>query len=212
MVDNRPAPSLDEESRLAAQGYLRVAGVDEVGRGALAGPVVAAAVILPSGIKGRWLDLVRDSKQLTRQSREELSQHIHRAAVSVGIGAIDCAVIDRCGIARATRLAMKLAIDGLTAPPDYLLIDYFKLPESLLPQRGVKYGDSLCLSVACASIVAKVARDDMMRELDGVYRGYGLAAHKGYGTERHLACLRRLGPSPVHRRSFQPVRGLAWTD
>lgn len=208
MGDNRPAPSLDEESALAAQGYRRVAGVDEVGRGALAGPVVAAAVILPHGIKAGWISLVRDSKQLTRQSREELSQRIHQAAVSVGIGVIDCSVIDRCGIARATRLAMKLAIDGLPVLPDYLLIDYFKLPESSLPQRGVKYGDSLCLSVACASIVAKVARDDMMRKLDGVYRGYGLAAHKGYGTEGHLACLRRLGPSPVHRRSFRPFRSL----
>ena len=208
MGDNRQAPTLVEEKKLREQGYWRVAGVDEVGRGALAGPVVAGAVILPFKIKARWIHQVRDSKQLTRAWREELNQRICETAVSVGIGVMDCLTIDRQGIAHATRLAMKAAIDRMPVLPDYLLIDYYKLPESSLPQRGIKYGDSLCLSVACASIVAKVARDGIMRELDGIYGGYGLAAHKGYGTERHLACLRRLGPLPIHRRSFRPVRDL----
>ena len=204
--DNHQPPTLVEEKKLREQGYRRVAGLDEVGRGALAGPVVAGAVILPFPIKARWIRQVRDSKQLTRARREELDRHIRAAAVSVSIGVMDCLTIDRQGIARATRLAMKAAIDRMPVPPDYLLIDYFKLPESPLPQKGIKYGDSLCLSIACASIVAKVARDGIMRELDGVYGGYGLAAHKGYGTERHLACLGRLGPLPIHRRSFRPVR------
>ncbi len=208
MGNHRQAPTLVEEKKLREQGYRRVAGVDEVGRGALAGPVVAGAVILPFKIKARWIHQVRDSKQLSQAWREELDWHIRETAISVGIGVMDCLTIDRQGIARATRLAMKAAIDRMPVLPDYLLIDYFKLPESSLSQKGIKYGDSLCLSIACASIVAKVARDGIMRELDGVYGGYGLAAHKGYGTERHLACLRRLGPLPIHRRSFRPVRDM----
>jgi ribonuclease HII len=206
------APSLVEERKLKAQGYRLVAGVDEVGRGALAGPVVAAAVILPVRIRARWITAVRDSKQLSRARRELLCRHIQETALSFGIGQTNGEEIDRHGIARATRLAMKSAIDQLTIFPEYLLIDYFRLPESPLPQSGIKYGDSICLSVACASILAKVARDAMMRELDRVYTGYGLAMHKGYGTEKHLACLRRLGPSPIHRRSFRPVREMVWQE
>ncbi|MFQ6122924.1 MAG: ribonuclease HII [Dehalococcoidales bacterium] len=208
MPNNLQIPSFTEEKGFEAQGYQFIAGVDEVGRGALAGPVVAAAVILPCNVKAHWLDEVRESKQLTSTRRELLSQHIQKIAISVGIGTSDNELIDTQGIIRATRLAMKLAIDKLLPPPQCLLIDYMRLPELALPQKGIKDGDSLCFSIACASIVAKVARDHLMAELDRVYPGYGLAEHKGYGTKEHLVCLRRLGPSPIHRRSFQPVRDL----
>jgi len=199
-------PSFAEEEMLEAQGYQRIAGVDEVGRGALAGPVVAAAVILPCHTNAPWLNQVKDSKQLSPARRQLLFHHIHETAIAIGIGMAHHEVIDAQGIIKATRLAMKLAIDQLSPPPQSLLIDYMSLPEVPLPQKGIKNGDELCFSIACASIVAKVARDQLMVELDRTYPGYGLAHHKGYGTKEHLACLRRLGPSPVHRQSFRPVR------
>jgi len=199
-------PSFAEERALLAQGYQRIAGVDEVGRGALAGPVVAAAVILPCRIDTPWLIRVKDSKLLSPPEREYLFDCIQEVAISIGIGMAPPEVIDSQGIIKATRLAMKLAIDQLSPPPESLLIDYMSLPEVTLPQRGIKNGDRLCFSIACASIMAKVARDRLMIELDRTYPGYGLAQHKGYGTEGHLSCLRRLGPSPIHRQSFKPVR------
>ena len=201
-------PSFAEEERLEAQGYQRIAGVDEVGRGALAGPVVAAAVILPCHIDAPWLNQVKDSKQLSPARRQLLFHHIHEIAIAIGIGVASHEVIDTRGIIKATQLAMKLAIDQLLPPPESLLIDYMSLPEVPLPQKGIKEGDSLCFSIACASIIAKVTRDQLMIELDRTYPGYGLADHKGYGTKEHLACLRRLGPSPIHRRSFKPVRDI----
>ncbi len=199
-------PSFAEETILQAQGYQLIAGIDEVGRGALAGPVVAAAVILPCYIDTPWLSQVRDSKQLSPAQRRLLSNHIRETAVAFGIGMVSHEVIDAQGIVKATQLAMKLAIEQLSPPPETLLIDYMLLPEVSLPQKGIKDGDSLCFSIACASIIAKVARDQMMIELDRTYPGYGLAHHKGYGTKEHLACLRRLGPSPIHRQSFKPVK------
>ena len=182
--------------------------MDEVGRGALAGPVVAAAVVLPRRVNTGWVDQVRDSKQLSPGIRELLARCIQEIAIAVGIGISSHEVIDAQGIVKATRLAMKQAIAQLLPPPQHLLIDYLHLPEVSLPQKGIVYGDSRCFSIACASIVAKVARDRMMVELDGVYPGYRLAKHKGYGTEVHLACLHRLGPSPVHRRSFRPLKDM----
>ncbi len=199
-------PSFIEEKRLETQGYRLIAGVDEVGRGALAGPVVAAAVILPRRIDTPWLARVRDSKLLSPPEREYLFDCIQEVAISTGIGMASHEVIDSQGIIKATRLAMKLAIDQLSPPPESLLIDYMSLPEVTLPQRGIKNGDRLCFSIACASIMAKVARDRLMIELDRTYPGYGLAQHKGYGTKEHLSCLRRLGSSPIHRQSFKPVR------
>jgi len=199
-------PSFTEEEMLAAQGYQRIAGIDEAGRGALAGPVVAAAVILPRHIDAPWLSGVRDSKQLTPAKRELLFHHIHEIAISVGVGLAPHNFIDAQGIVKATRLAMKLAVGQLSPPPETLLIDYMHLPEVKLPQKGIVNGDDLCMSIACASIIAKVTRDQLMLTFDKVYPGYGLAQHKGYGTRGHLTCLYRLGPCPIHRQSFKPVR------
>ena len=205
-MNKRQKPSLAEEKNLAAQGYRLIAGVDEVGRGALAGPVVAAALILPGRLRARWVPQVRESKQLSPISRERLFPYIQKIAVSIGIGSSDNEVIDTQGIIQATRLAMKSAIDQLSPPPHYLIIDYMFLPEVPLPQKGITHGDSLCLSIACASIIAKVVRDRLMEEMDRVHPGYGLAEHKGYGTRKHLDCLHRLGPCPIHRRSFRPLK------
>ncbi len=199
-------PTFAEERVLQAQGYRYIAGIDEAGRGALAGPVAAAAVILPPRVRGSWLLQVRDSKQLTPEKREFLFHHIHQAAVAIGVGMVDCKGVDSRGIAEATRMAMKLAVKQLSPAPEFLLIDYLHLPAVKLPQKGITYGDSLCFSIACASIIAKVARDRLMVEIDTVHKGYGMARHKGYGTSQHLACLSRLGPSPVHRLTFNPVK------
>ncbi len=201
-------PSFAEERILEAQGYQYIAGIDEVGRGALAGPVVAAAVILPRNIDAPWLSLVKDSKQLSAARRELLFHHLHEIAVAIGIGSADHGIIDTLGIVKATQLAMKLAVDQLSPPAEALLIDYMRLPEVQLPQKGIVHGDCLCFSIACASIIAKVARDRLVVGLDSVYPGYGLAHHKGYGTKEHLTCLHRLGPSSIHRRSFKPVKDL----
>ncbi len=201
-------PSFVEEEKLAAQGYRFTAGIDEVGRGALAGPVVAAAVILPCRLKAPWLNQVRDSKLLTPDKREYLFGHIHEIAVSVSVGIISHQIIDTRNILRATHLAMMQAISQLSPEPDSLLIDYLRLPDVSLHQKGIVNGDGLCFSIACASIIAKVTRDRLMKEMDTVYPGYGLAKHKGYWTEEHVANLNRLGPSPIHRRSFHPVKGM----
>ena len=205
-------PTFTEEKTLEAQGYRLIAGVDEVGRGALAGPIAAAAVILPRNINGPWLNMVRDSKQLTPAKRQRLSNHIRETAIAFGIGMVSHEVINTRGIIRATRLAMKLAIDQLSPSADSLLIDYMQVPEVSLPQRGIKGGDGLCFSIACASIIAKVARDQLMVEFDRTYPGYGLAVHKGYGTKEHLTCLWRLGASPIHRVSFKPVRDMIYQE
>lgn len=185
-----------------------MAGVDEVGRGALMGPVVAAAVILPQKIRVRWRDKVRESKQLASNVRESLFASINKVAISIGIGFSSHEVIDSLGIALATRRAMIAAVEQLNPGPQYLLIDYVRLPEISLPQKSIVDGDSLCFSIACASIIAKVTRDRLVVEMDRQYPGYGLAEHKGYGTREHLDCLRRNGPCPVHRRSFRPVSEL----
>ncbi len=202
-------PSFAEEKLLKEQGYQYIAGVDEVGRGALMGPVVAAAVILPEKFRAAWKTKVRDSKQLTPETREYLFDYILEASISCGVGSCPNETIDEVGIAKATRLAMIQAISQLKPSPQYLLIDYVKLTESTLPQKGIKHGDSLVFSIACASIIAKVTRDRLVTEMDKDYPGYGFAEHKGYGTEAHLKCLREKGPCPLHRRSFSPVGELA---
>ncbi len=199
-------PSFIEEEQMVAQGYRLIAGVDEVGRGALAGPVVAAAVILPNSADAAQLAGVRDSKQLSPAKREILFPHIYAVAVSVGVGMAPHSLVDSQGVVRATRVAMKQAVERLSPSPESLLIDHLCLPELKLPQKGITHGDDLCFSIACASIIAKVARDWVMVEFDRLYPGYGMAQHKGYGTRQHVACLSRLGACPIHRRSFRPVR------
>jgi ribonuclease HII len=198
-------PSFAAEKLLKKQGYQFIAGVDEVGRGALMGPVVAAAVILPENFKARWKSQVRESKQLAPEIREYLYPNILEKSISYGIGSCSNEIIDEVGIAKATRFAMMEAVAQLKPEPQYLLIDYVKLTELSLPQSGIKHGDSLCFSIACASIIAKVTRDRLVTEMDKTFPGYGFAEHKGYGTEEHLKCLREKGPCPLHRRSFSPV-------
>jgi ribonuclease HII len=199
-------PTYGEEASLLAQGYSLVAGLDEAGRGPLAGPVVAGVAILPPNPKGRWAGLVRDSKQLTPDQRERALLHLQDAALALQVGISSPHEIDKLGIAAATRLAMCRALESIPLSPDFLLLDAFPLPEMNTPQKAVINGDDLCLSIAAASIVAKVTRDRLMCEEDSVYPGYGFARHKGYGTEEHINNLRRLGPCPIHRYSFAPVR------
>jgi len=198
-------PTLDEERGLYEQGYRFIAGIDEVGRGAIAGPVVAAAVILPLMINFPWLSLVRDSKQISPSKREFIFDQIQKAEFPIGIGVVPHVDVDGYGIVKATKLAMSKAVEKLPFTPDFLLIDALPLPEISLPQRSMFHGDQLSLSIACASIVAKVSRDRYMVELDGLYPNYGLARHKGYGTREHLMNLQQRGPCPLHRRSFAPV-------
>ena len=162
----RQKPSFAEEKALQAAGFHLIAGVDEVGRGALMGPVVAAAVILPSSFRAPWKSRVRDSKQLTPEAREYFFDFIKDIAISVGIGESSNEVIDTIGIAKATKMAMMDAIEQLAPPPQYLLIDYVHLEEISLPQKGIKHGDSLVFSIACASIIAKVTRDRLVTEMD----------------------------------------------
>jgi ribonuclease HII len=201
-------PNLDQETELKSQGYELIAGIDEVGRGALAGPVVAGAVILPHSTSLSWFKLVRDSKELDSKKRESLFELISREALAVGIGVVPSQVIDSINILKATKLAMMQALGKLSKQPSFLLIDRVTLSQCPIPQRGITRGDKLCLSIACASIIAKVTRDRMMEEFDHIYPGYGFAQHKGYGTGTHLSCLRKLGPSPIHRRYFAPVRNI----
>jgi ribonuclease HII len=209
LIKSRRLPKFTEEKIGEELGYHLIAGADEVGRGCLAGPVVAAAVIMPRDQRRSWFRRVRDSKLLIPEQREHLSPLIYEAAISVGTGVVESYLIDSLGMTRAVRMAMKMALNRLLPQPEYVLIDYLTVPDLGIPQKGVENGDTLCFSIACASIVAKVFRDHLMIELDKKYPGYGLARHKGYGTEEHVACLRKLGPSKIHRRLFHPVRNLA---
>lgn len=201
-------PNLDHEIELKSQGYELIAGVDEVGRGALAGPVVAGAVILPHPASLTWFPLIRDSKELDYRRRETLFELIMREALAAGIGIVPPQVIDSVNILKATKLAMMQAVEKLPKQPSFLIIDRVTLPQCPIPQKGITRGDKLCLSIACASIIAKVTRDRMMQEFDQTYPGYGFAQHKGYGTGEHISRLRRLGPSHIHRLYFAPVRSI----
>jgi ribonuclease HII len=205
---NRIRPDLSLEFELRAQGLQQIAGIDEAGRGALAGPVVAAAVILPLDRFGllRELQSVNDSKQLSVAQRVDCECLIRSLANSIAIGKASVQEIDELGILAATRLAMCRAIEDLADPVDHLLIDYVKLPELPIPQTAVVRGDATALSIAAASIIAKQTRDRSMIELDRDFPGYGFASHKGYGTVQHRSMLAKLGPSQAHRRSFAPVR------
>jgi len=189
------------EKKAWAGGAHLVAGVDEVGRGSLFGCVVSAAVILDPEYRLRGL---RDSKLLPRERREVLAQRIREHAIAWAVAAIDAAVIDQINIYQASRVAMREAVSRLSPPPDHLLVDALRL-DCDLPQYPIIHGDALSISIAAASILAKVERDRLIREWDPVFPCYGLAANKGYSTPRHLAALRQHGPSPLHRQSFAPV-------
>lgn len=201
-------PTLEVELALRAQGHHFVAGVDEAGRGAWAGPVVAAAVILPLGRPDleRVLADVRDSKQLSPTARHTLFDLVRQVALGLSVGVSAPAVIDRDGILPATHRAMGQALTRLSPQPRCLILDYIRLKSVLLPQVAFAKADARSLSVAAASIVAKVTRDRLMCLLDARYPGYGFARHKGYGTAAHQAALADLGPTPIHRMSFAPLK------
>jgi ribonuclease HII len=192
------------EVELWEQGLTHVAGVDEAGMAPLAGPVVAAAAVLPKGYRLKGLD---DSKKiLDSDRREELAVAIKRDAVAWAVGRAEVEEIDRINIYHAGLLAMRRAVEGLGLKPDFVLVDARKIPECPAPQRGIIKGDSLSMSIAAASILAKTTRDRLMAELDTQFPGYGLAAHKGYPTPQHVQALKEKGVLPIHRRSFAPVR------
>lgn len=181
------------------EGYAEVGGADEVGRGALCGPVVAAVVILGEGFDTTGLD---DSKRLTERQREVLAERIRLRARAWCLGAAEPREVDRLNILRATHLAMRRAVEGLSRLPDLLLVDGLSVPGLPLPQKAIVKGDALCFSIAAASVLAKVDRDARMRDWDRCFPGYGLARNMGYASEDHRDALRRMGPSEIHRRSF----------
>jgi len=190
------------EKKTAIEGYVRVAGLDEAGRGPLAGPVVAAAVVLPTGFP---VSDINDSKKLTSKKRERLFDHIYAHADAVGIGMIDALEIDRINILRASLSAMTLAVENLNPSPDFLLVDgKFSIP-SEIPQLPIIKGDALSISISAASIVAKVTRDRMMKRYHQDYPQFGFDRHKGYPTRAHRDAIMQFGPCPIHRQSFRGV-------
>ena len=195
--------TLEHERACRARGIVHVAGVDEAGRGPLAGPVVAAAVILPPDFSHAVLN---DSKQLTEPQRERLFAELTaHAGIARAVAIVEAAEIDRINILRATHEAMRRAVAALAVQPGHVLIDGRPVHPFPHPQTALVGGDGLSFSIAAASVIAKVTRDRLMLELDAVHPGYGFARHKGYGTPQHLAMLRAHGPCPIHRRSFAPV-------
>jgi len=203
LFDRLPADKLEFESLARRQGFRVIAGVDEAGRGPLAGPVVAAAVILP---EGSYIDGVDDSKKLAEAKRTILYDVIMKQAVSVGVGISDSQTVDRINILQATLRAMEAAVATLSPQPDCLLIDGITKTALQLQQKTIRKGDSLSLSIAAASIIAKVTRDRIMEAYEKEYPGYGFARHKGYGSASHMAAIAALGPTPIHRLTFRGVR------
>jgi len=203
LFEQLPTDKLAFESQARRQGYHVIAGIDEAGRGPLAGPVVAAAVILP---EGHYVAGVDDSKKLTEAERNVLFDVIMKQAVSVGVGISDSQTVDRINILQATLRAMEAAVAALSPQPDFLLIDGISKTALQLQQKTIKKGDSLSLSIASASIIAKVTRDRLMAAYEKEYPGYGFARHKGYGSAVHMAAIAALGPTPIHRLTFRGVR------
>ena len=202
-------PHLEFEKRFWSAGMLHVAGLDEAGRGCWAGPVCAAAVILPSheDILER-LGGVRDSKQMSPTQRAFWAEEIKKNALAWGVGFASNREIDRKGIVPSTRLAMRRALEKCDVHPQHLLLDYLLLPGVDVPQTALVHGDAQSLSIAAASVLAKTARDTRLLAMDGKYPGYGFGQHKGYGTARHRQALREFGVSPIHRMSFRPIRDI----
>lgn len=190
------------EHQLRRAGYGSIAGLDEVGRGALAGPLMAAAVILDPDRIPEGID---DSKKLLPAQRQRLAEEIRRSARALSVAVVEPQQVDQLNVGRATRLAMRRAVQQLGVSPDYLLIDALHLPDLVIPQQGIIHGDALSVSIAAASIIAKVARDEIMQQYDQTYPGYGFARNVGYGTLEHRQALARLGPSAIHRLSFRGV-------
>jgi ribonuclease HII len=193
-----------KERSLFEKGYKLIAGVDEAGRGPLAGPVVAAAVILDPEQDDYWSE-VKDSKKLSPARRERLFKIINLKARAVGVGLADVPLIDEINIYHASLEAMKRAVQRLALPPHFVLSDGFAIPNLGFPNEAIRSGDAICLSIAAASIVAKVMRDSIMQFYDGLYPGYGFAKHKGYPTAEHRQALRGLGVTPIHRRTFKLI-------
>ncbi|MGQ7367092.1 ribonuclease HII [Streptococcus suis] len=202
--DARLEAMLSYEKALYENGMEFIAGIDEVGRGPLAGPVVAAAVILPKGCKIRYLN---DSKKIPKSKHDAIYQEVMERAEAVGVGIKDAAVIDQVNIYEATKLAMLEALGKLSQKPDHLLIDAMKL-DTPIPQTSIIKGDANSLSIAAASIVAKVTRDKMMADYDREFAGYGFAKNAGYGTAEHLEGLNKLGITPIHRKTFEPIKSM----
>ncbi len=194
---------LEFETPLWEAGVERIAGVDEAGVGPLAGPVVAAAVILPRSLRPRGLD---DSKQLDESARDRLAAEVKAGALAWGVGLATHLEVDALNVYQAGLLAMRRAVERLSPAPQHLLVDARRVPGVAWPQQGIVKGDARSLSIAAASVIAKTTRDAMMVEAEARFPGYGFARHKGYGAPEHLEALRRLGPCPLHRRSFAPVR------
>lgn len=205
IINGKFVPDFSEEKELQKDGFLYVAGLDEVGRGSLAGPVVTGLVVFPAGADYEWLASVRDSKELTIKQREELAPLIKSTALVAETGLSSAEEIDQLGIVSATRLAMQRSLDAALLMPQFLLIDAIKLPSSNIPQKSIVKGDSKCLSIAASSILAKVTRDSLMSDLSEIHPGYGFEKHKGYGTSKHLEEIERLGPCKLHRLTFAPM-------
>lgn len=201
-------PNLDIEQDVRSVQYKYIAGVDEVGRGPLAGPVVSAAVVLPDDLVGDedWLSVINDSKKLSESKRQMAYEIISREAVSVAVGITNASTIDSVGILPATISSMFTALRGLEVSPDFVLFDFIPMKNCEYPYRTVVKGDTKSYSISAASIIAKVTRDELMKEADEQYPGYGFSGHKGYGTAKHLDAIKRLGPCEIHRRSFAPIK------
>ncbi len=201
-------PDLTLEAAFHAEGHRLVAGADEVGRGPLAGPVTAAAVILPPDLdpNASWLTQIDDSKRLTPAQRETSAESIRAHALAYAVEHVGSVDIDRAGIGPAALQAVFTAVSALRPAPDALLLDWMVVKQCPLPYLAVVKGDAKSLSIAAASILAKVSRDELMTRADQRYPGYGFARHKGYATAQHLRCLAEMGPTPIHRRSFSPLR------
>jgi ribonuclease HII len=202
-------PDLEHERWLWSQSYRDVAGVDEAGRGALAGPLVAAAVILPTDTAlGSLVNGLRDSKLLPPQARRAWFDRLQGLVTAIGIAVVPAWLVDGVGLAAAGQLALCRAVAALPRPPDFILSDAFRLRDACAPQLALIHGDARCVTIAAASVVAKVVRDSLMDELHGSYPQYAFDRHRGYATEAHRAALAAHGPCPEHRRSYAPVRGM----
>ena len=199
-------PTFEEEFLARKYGYKTIAGVDEVGRGPIAGPVVSGALVFDLGLDLKWVYDIRDSKQLSDKQRRRIVDGMDQEGVNRGLGIVSASEIDKIGIVAATKLSMVQAVGKLKGRPDFLLIDAVDLEETGIDYKSIIKGDQTCLSIAAASIVAKVHRDNLMLIADQDYPGYGFSQHKGYPTKFHVQKLIELGPSPIHRVSFAPVR------